>query len=377
MSDTGSSTTDRVPPGQALCLSGGGYRAMLFHLGVLWRLYELGLLRGLSRISSVSGGSITAAKLALVWPKLSFDPAQLWRDFVPQLVEPIRALAGKTIDRDAILGGLLLPGTIGERLGNAYDSHLFDGATLQDLPDDSNGQAPRFVINATNVQSGVLFRFSRPHMGDWRIGRMTDPTLRLALAVAASSAFPPVLSPLTIPLDDTRMRPDEGSDLHRAPYVRQAVLCDGGVYDNLGLETAWKRCRTLFVSDAGGRMAAEPSPKEDWARHAARVLELVDSQVRALRKRQLIGAFKDGSRDGSYFGIRSDPGNFPLPPALPCPPERALELAEVPTRLKSMPAALQERLINWGYLACDLGLRGHHDPTLPAPVSFPYPEAAI
>ena len=377
MSDTGSSTTDRVPPGQALCRSGGGYRAMLFHLGVLWRLYELGLLRGLSRISSVSGGSITAAKLALVWPKLSFDPAQLWRDFVPQLVEPIRALAGKTIDRDAILGGLLLPGTIGERLGNAYDSHLLDGATLQDLPDDSNGQAPRFVINATNVQSGVLFRFSRPFMGDWRIGRMTDPTLRLALAVAASSAFPPVLSPLTIPLDDTRMRPDEGSDLHRAPYVRQAVLCDGGVYDNLGLETAWKRCRTLFVSDAGGRMAAEPSPKEDWARHATRVLELVDSQVRALRKRQLMGAFKDGSRDGSYFGIRSDPGNFPLPAALPCPPERALELAEVPTRLKSMPAALQERLINWGYLACDLGLRGHHDPTLPAPVSFPYPQAAI
>jgi NTE family protein len=40
----------------ALCLSGGGYRAMVFHIGVLWRLYEAGLLGGINRISSVSGG---------------------------------------------------------------------------------------------------------------------------------------------------------------------------------------------------------------------------------------------------------------------------------------------------------------------------------
>ena len=52
-------------PGIGLCLSGGGYRAMLFHLGALWRLYEAGLLRGVKRISSVSGGSITAGVLGL------------------------------------------------------------------------------------------------------------------------------------------------------------------------------------------------------------------------------------------------------------------------------------------------------------------------
>ena len=53
-------TDDRLAhptPGVALCLSGGGYRAMLFHLGALWRLNDAGLLRGLVRISSVSGGS--------------------------------------------------------------------------------------------------------------------------------------------------------------------------------------------------------------------------------------------------------------------------------------------------------------------------------
>src|SRR5208282_640505 len=61
-------TTAAAPllePGTALCLSGGGYRAMLFHLGSLWRLNEAGLLRKLNRISSVSGGSITAGMLGL------------------------------------------------------------------------------------------------------------------------------------------------------------------------------------------------------------------------------------------------------------------------------------------------------------------------
>lgn len=63
----GSETDDKDKPisGIALCLSGGGYRAMLFHLGALWRLNEWGYLPQLNRISSVSGGSITAAVLAM------------------------------------------------------------------------------------------------------------------------------------------------------------------------------------------------------------------------------------------------------------------------------------------------------------------------
>ena len=64
----------QLEPGTALCLSGGGYRAMVFHVGVLWRLYEAGMLKDLKRISSVSGGSITAGVLALKWKK----PAQRW-----------------------------------------------------------------------------------------------------------------------------------------------------------------------------------------------------------------------------------------------------------------------------------------------------------
>src|SRR5512139_3799075 len=79
--------------GTALCLSGGGYRAMLFHVGALWRLYEARLLKDIKRISSVSGGSITAGVLGLNWGQLSFDPDKLWTDFVPFVVSPIRFLA--------------------------------------------------------------------------------------------------------------------------------------------------------------------------------------------------------------------------------------------------------------------------------------------
>jgi NTE family protein len=358
--------------GIALCLSGGGYRAMLFHVGVLWRLHEMGILGRLARISSVSGGSITAAVLALAWRDMNFDPARTAEEFAPRVAEPIRALAGRTLDREAILGGIFLPGTIGERIADAYDEQLFHGATLQDLP-----ETPRFVINATSVQSGALWRFSRPYMGDWRVGRVLSPTLPLALAVAASSAFPPVLSPLTIELEPGAVQQDEGADLHRDPYTARAVLTDGGVYDNLGLETVWKRYATLLVSDGGGQMAAEPEPHSDWARHALRVLGLVDNQVRALRKRQVVGSFQDGSRKGAYWGIRNGIDEFRCSGRLPCPAAATAILADTPTRLERLEPLAQERLINWGYAVCDASVRSWHDTALAPPKGFPYPAAGV
>src|SRR5215213_6427202 len=120
--------------GIGLCLSGGGYRAMLFHVGTLWRLYETGLLRDAKRISSVSGGSIAAAMLGLKWSALSFDLARIATDFVPRFVDPVRKLAGETLDAEAIILGIALPGSISSRIESAYEKHLFGKATLQDLP---------------------------------------------------------------------------------------------------------------------------------------------------------------------------------------------------------------------------------------------------
>ena len=194
--DTGSAHDDpRMPSeGMALCLSGGGYRAMMFHTGALWRLHEIGYLPKLVRISSVSGGSIIAGLLGLKWTRLAFGAQGASMVFEAEIVQPIRALASRTIDEGAILGGILLPGTISDKVTEAYRKYLFGKATLQDLPPDP----PRFVINATSVQTGALFRFSRPFAADYRVGTIPKTTIEHAVAVAASSAFPPVLSPLLL-----------------------------------------------------------------------------------------------------------------------------------------------------------------------------------
>ncbi|MGP9811862.1 patatin-like phospholipase family protein [Rhodopseudomonas sp. NSM] len=363
---------DRLDDGIALCLSGGGYRAMVFHLGVLWRLHETGYLQKLTQISSVSGGSITAGVLGLKWRMLSFAPGSTVADFVPKVVAPLRAFARDTIDEESILIGLLPGFSAAEQLAHAYDKDLFHGATLQDLPD-----APRFVINATNVQSGALWRFARPYMRDWRVGEVKSPTVSLALAVAASSAYPPVLSPLQLELDPAQFTPDSGEDLQRVPYTSRVYLTDGGVYDNLGLETAWKRFTTILVSDAGGKLQPEEEPKTDWPRHAYRVLGLIDNQVRSLRKRQTIASFKAKARKGAYWGIRSDIADYHLAEALPCPHDRTMRLADIATRLSRLDDTTQERLINWGYAICDAALRKHVDPTLKPPLQFPYPQAGV
>jgi len=350
---------------------------MVFHIGALWRLYETGHLKKIERISSVSGGSITAAVLALKWPRLSFDPKRVAADFVPEVVAPIRSLASETIDREAILLGLTLPGRVSDRIVAAYQGHLFGNATLQDLPD-----TPRFVINATNVQSGVLWRFMKPYMRDYRVGEVKNPTIPLALAVAASSAFPPVLSPVEMRLNPDDFTSASGTDLQRPPFTNRIILTDGGVYDNLGLETVWKRCEIVLVSDGGGKVEPEEEPKSDWAQHAYRVFNLIDNQVRSLRKRQLIDSYKveeggNNHRKGTYWGVRTNIDDYGLADTLPCPYQRTLELAQIPTRLKRMDETLQERLINWGYAVCDAALRRHVDKTMAKPTGFPYPAAAV
>lgn len=360
--------------GIGLCLSGGGYRAMVFHLGTLWRLNECGYLGKLDRISSVSGGSITAGILGLHWKNLSITPNAPAPGFAT-IVQEVRKMASETIDIGSIFGGVFGPGTVSQKIQKAYDEILFHGATLQDLPPDP----PRFVINATNVQSATLWRFSKPYMADWRVGKVNAPRVPLAAAVAASSAFPPVLSPCEIDLKKYGcvFEPDSGADLQKDPYTSKVTLSDGGVYDNLGLETVWKQYATVLVSDGGGHIEPEEEPHSDWARHAFRILDIVDNQVRSLRKRQTIDAFKSGERKGSYWGLRTNIKDYGLNDTLDCPFEKTMAIAKMPTRLKALSDSDQMRLVNWGYAVCDAAMRKHVDPTLAPPASFPYPSEGV
>lgn len=386
--DTGS--VHKAPAqGVGLCLSGGGFRAMLFHLGALWRLNEVGyltpdakivsgapggesVLGSLARVSSVSGGSITSGVLGHKWRQLAFAASGLATRFVDEVVEPVRALAGETLDVGSVLRGWLLPGSANSRLAKAYRKHLFGDATLQDLPD-----APRFVINAVNVQSGALWRFMKPYMRDWRVGEIRNPQVLLADAVAASTAFPPVLAPAEFHWREADYAPKSGKDLQRPPYTTTVMLADGGLYDNLGLETVWKRCRTILVSDAGAKMNPDPSPGRDPIAQTRRSLDVVDNQVRSLRKRQLIDSYVRNERSGVYWGIRSNIADYGGSNVLPCPHQKTMLLATIPTRLSRVEPLLQERLINWGYAVCDAALRAHVDSSLNPPNSFPYPKAGV
>lgn len=124
-------------------------------------------------------------------------------------------------------------------------------------------------------------------------------------------------------------------------------------------------------------MVAEGEPKRDWARHARRILDLVDNQVRSLRKRQLIESFKSGTRDGAYWGIRTNISDYELGDPLECPIGQTTKLANISTRLARLDPATQERLMNWGYAVCDAAMRKHVDGALPRPNDFPYPESRV
>lgn len=387
----GESPREEVEEGVGICVSGGGYRAMLYHLGAYWRLCELGILGRARRVSSVSGGSITSAKLALEWTKLGLatDGTPGATDkFVRMVVAPLRGLASRTIDVWPTLLSAACVANAAKMIAAKYDKYLFHGATLQDLPDDvlmpgTPGSGPRFVINATNLRTGVLWRFSRAYMADYTVGVVPRPRVALSAAVAASSAFPPLLSPLKLPLEAGSFAPDRDGEPENAHTRDMAILTDGGVYDNLGMETVWKRMRTVFVSDAGGGAEKwDPRAARNWLRQLWRVFWVQRQQVGGLRRRQLISSYRPlaspGAREdpwwrhGSFWAIDTLSSKYAAHVDAPLPEARVKELATTAVRLKAMPDELQEGLINWGYESCDASVRTWYDTRYAPPARLPY-----
>jgi NTE family protein len=369
--------TDTGPDeGVGLCLSGGGFRSMLFQVGVLKRLNLAGWLPKLDRVSSVSGGSITAGLLGLRWNELDFA-GDVATNFDELITEPLREFAHTKVDLPAVTAGALLPFvTIADRVTGKLRKHLYGQATLQSLP-----VKPRFVINATNLESGVLMRFSRPYVADYTVGRVDSPTVPLADAVAASSAFPPFLSPFELDLSGADWKTEAGNVFTSAGYRSDILLTDGGVYDNLGIEAVWKRHRTVLISDASGHLDADPDPGRDWAHGIIRVLHILDSQVRSLRRSAVVSAFEDDHdpHDGFFISTISDLRSWPQPakrPYLDVDAAITQRLAKIPTRLTAMPDDQQELLINWGFAAADAGLLAYLDEDLPAE-ALPYPDRPL
>lgn len=369
-----------------LAMSGGGFRATLFHLGALIRLNEFGYLPKLDRISSVSGGSITNGLLAVCWNRLNFDPITgTASQFDSLIVGPLRDFCGHSIDAAAIGEGYLpglLKSAVGSSLGLSdvsehIESHyetLFGGKiTLQDIP-----ERPRFIFNATNFSTGVDFRFSKPYAGDYRIGYIPKPQFTIAFAATCSSAFPPVLSPVVRPQNPAAFSQWPGSDLFSdVRYKSQLCLTDGGVYDNLGLETVEKRCETILVSDAGGPFEIDPQPSREWVQQSMRAFNVATAQSRGLRKRQLLDSLTAGQKKGTYWGTTTDITAYGLP-CLPVSKASTQYVSTMRTRLNAFSEKEQGSLINAGYALCDAAMRRWVlVPAPPKPAGYPIPSVPL
>jgi NTE family protein len=338
-----------------LALSGGGYRATLFGLGTLWRLNDAGLLGHIDRITSVSGGSILAGVLAQRWRKLQFHGGRA-SNFEAEIVEPVQAFCSKTIDVGVGLAGLVAPfKNAGAFLTDRYAKDLFKDTKLADLPVAGPGN-PKFTFYATNMQTGRSFRFRQDMLAEYMLGTSSPGDVTLATAVAASSAFPPLFSPVVLETDPAAWR--EGTNLPNLEALRKRiVLADGGIYDNMGLESLIDNCDIALVSDAGAPFTIEEEPHENGPLQLSRVTDILIDQTRALRKRWLVAELNAGRKHGAYWGIGTHIASYEAPSALAGDSALTDSLVHIPTRLSSFDEERQGHLVNWGYALCDAALR--------------------
>jgi NTE family protein len=327
-------------------------------------------------ITSVSGGSITSGVLASRWPQLKFDGDGRAGNLGDLVVAPLRAFCARNID---VLAGLIgaLPFVSGADITcKRYRKYLFGNATLQDIPEGD--AVPRFVFYATSLQTGVSVRFSRKRVGDYKVGELPAPKIGLAEVVAASSAFPPVLSPMTIKTDPAKWRDLSGTTFFGDPaYRERLILTDGGVYDNMGLEAIWDRYETVLVSDAGAPLVANSKAAGDWANLTKRTIDILTEQTRALRKRQLISELMSTLPKGAYWGITTNIDHYGLGNAMTRRNEVNARLQAIRTRLNAFSEKEQGQLINWGYALTDAAMRKHALDEDPGPGRWPYPDYPV
>ena len=254
-------------PGEApdtvigLALSGGGARSAVFAAAALEALHARGLLTPVTHLSSVSGGSFAATWHVLNRPDACGpDPLGADAETCADAFDAFQA-AMRTSYVSTLARRELAPNRFGSptrrlsSLQTALDAAFIGGATFADLPD-----APALYINAGRYDDGRRFVFSREVLPDEPPGvaPLNDPRLRaasfalpgcpratpehlpVALAVATSAAFPVAFGPATF-------RVPAGCDGSGEAFWH---LGDGGVVENLGLETLEEVALRALASDA-------------------------------------------------------------------------------------------------------------------------------
>ena len=246
-------------------LSGGGTRAAALSYGVLQELRdtrytnngeEKRLLDEVDYISSVSGGSFTAAYYGLYGDRIFEDYESV---FLRENVQ--KTLIGSVLNPVNWLRGLFTGFNRTEMAINYYDRNIFHGGTFNDIIERGG---PYLEINASDLGIGARFSFTQE-----RFNMLCSDvgSFKVARAVAASSAVPVAFAPITLENYDTC--PDEDPDWYRSdldhlrdnprlaallaayksyqdkqgrPFVH---LVDGGITDNLGIRSLYDRVELL------------------------------------------------------------------------------------------------------------------------------------
>ena len=273
-------TADQDPLFIALAFSGGGTRAAALSYGVLKRLAQTAipgragqtLLDEVDLISSVSGGSFTAAYYGLFKEAIfeDFESRFLYRNVQNELLRDVLRpgnwlrLVSPTFSRIDLAAEL-------------YDKTIFDRKAFETLVD--RRCHPYIAINATNMTTGERFTFTQKQFD---VLGSNLASYSVARAVAASSAFPFLLSPITLVNHEAAANFNLTTDMklgledaginerrylwakNRAmyhldkqghPYVH---LMDGGLADNLGLR---------YITDGYRRTSGFLTQRKSRIRH--------------------------------------------------------------------------------------------------------------
>lgn len=268
-----------------LSLSGGGYRATIYHLGTLRKLKEMNLLDKVDVISTISGGSITGAYYGLKGDNFDEFDKGLIKIVKKSIIKGIYFSFRFIIIIFALLSVLglmiyllftdfawvstpLLLVTffiiikyqfkifpVSRIINKLYAKWFFENKNLKDF-----NKSPLIAINATNVETGRPFTFSKNKMSDSSYEfpsngekpiRFIPDEFPISLAVASSTCVPFAFTPIYI---EKKFYQDEKDFLKIKP-----CLVDGGVYDNQGVHKLTHGnssyvCDIVIVSDAGDMM---------------------------------------------------------------------------------------------------------------------------
>lgn len=294
----------------ALCLSGGGYRAALFHLGALRCLFEMGILSQVTTISSVSGGSILSAYLAKRMVESGHSNGIGFADWERDVAKGFREFVRNDIRTLPVISHFLwnwhVPKWRVRHLERNYSRKLLrllganGGAVLKlsDLP-----KKPYFVFCATDVTFGVNWIFTKEELGDHQVGYAKSGDRPLSTAVAASSCFPPIFGPMVLNLDPSDFKNGSYDGADRASLLSHLNLSDGGVYDNLGIEPVDRGYETTIISDGGSPFVYVR--KNGPLGRILRYNTVIMRQVGALRKRMFFSGITRRLYTGAYIHIGS------------------------------------------------------------------------